>query len=436
MDVLSVTYSLIKPYGEADMLGRYQMIRSEMMRLERRYIVHSDCNNFFASVELRNHPELRNIPFAVAGDPSQRHGIILAKNEIARSQGVLTAETIASARVKCPQLRCVPPHMEQYKSVSREIEAIYQRYTDLVERFSIDECFLDISEAAQNSAIEAMRISDLIRESVYRETGCSVSVGLSFTKTFAKIASSLKRPNALSRVDIDEVETKIYPLAIEKMLFVGAQTAERLRQINIETIGDLALADTKMLEHYLGKAGYQLSLAARGLDERSILPSGVRGDPKTIACGQTFGRDLLYQADVANAVSNLADELWNRLARARKKAYGIRVNLRNSNFEMRSRQLRLANLIENRSVIQKIALDLILGIQMGDELRFISLTAFDLEDEGQGEQMSFDNWRSEQERFKKHRRISDLVGDLQERFGREKIALASEFEDSSAAEEE
>ena len=174
-----------------------------------RTILHCDMNNFYASVELLSHPELRSKAVAVCGDPESRHGIILAKNEAAKKCGVVTAETIWQARKKCPDLLLLPPHRERYSAFSRQINTIYCRYTDLVEPFSIDESWLDITGSMHLFHGDGRAIADEIRATVKKETGLTCSVGVATTKFVAKLASARCKPDGLLVVPAREVVRKL-----------------------------------------------------------------------------------------------------------------------------------------------------------------------------------------------------------------------------------
>ena len=209
-------------------------------------------NGFYASVELLDRPDLMDKPMAVCGDPESRHGIILAKNEIAKKFGIVTAETIWQAKKKCPDLQLVAPHHDKYKEYSKKINQIYLEYTDMVEPFSIDESWLDVT-ASQVLFGSGREIADTIRERVKQELGLTLSVGVSYNKIFAKMGSEYKKPDATTEITRENYQILLWPLDIGEMFFVGHATADKLRQMGIHTIGDLACANPLMLEKLLGK---------------------------------------------------------------------------------------------------------------------------------------------------------------------------------------
>ncbi|MBQ1861035.1 MAG: DNA polymerase IV, partial [Clostridia bacterium] len=197
-----------------------------------RVILHCDCNNFFASVELRTRPDLKDSPVAVAGDTDNRHGIILAKNMIAKRFGVKTAETVWQARAKCPGLVLLPPHHGLYGQVSREINRIYLSVTDQVEPFSVDESWLDVT-ASRSLFGSGVEIADLLRKRVREEIGITISVGVSFNKTWAKMGSDYRKPDATTVMDRETAPKILFPQPIENMLFVGSSAAQVLRRNGI-----------------------------------------------------------------------------------------------------------------------------------------------------------------------------------------------------------
>ena len=238
-----------------------------------RTILHCDCNSYFASVELLTRPELRDKPVAVCGDPAARHGVILAKNEPAKRRGVKTAETIASARRKCPELTLLRPHRELYAEYCRRINAIYAQYTDLVEPASVDESYLDVtgSRALFGSG---ERIADELRARVREELGLTISVGVSFCKIFAKLGSDYKKPDATTVITRDNYRALLYPLPIGDMMYVGRASGEVLRGAGILTLGDIYAAGPERLRQLLGKGGDGLWRNVAGLDDAPVMPLG------------------------------------------------------------------------------------------------------------------------------------------------------------------
>ena len=223
-----------------------------------RVVLHSDLNNCYASIECMLHPELRGKYIAVCGSTEDRHGIVLAKNQLAKQCGVKTGEVIWEARQKCPQLTIVPPHMDQYLKFSRIVRAIYLRYSPEVESFGIDESWIELTGSPLLAHKTPAEIANEIRKAVKEEVGLTVSIGVSFNKIFAKLGSDMKKPDAVTEITEASFKEQIWPLPASELLCVGRATTERLRCYGIHTIGDLAKADRQMLIRLLGINGEKL----------------------------------------------------------------------------------------------------------------------------------------------------------------------------------
>ena len=206
-----------------------------------RIILHCDLNNFYASVETILHPEYKGKPIAVCGDPKKRHGIVLAKSQPAKIMGVKTGDTVWQAQQKCPDITIVAPTFPEYVRYSEEVFNIYTSYTDRVEHFGLDECWLDVTESVKLFG-DGKTIADTVRRRVYEETGLTISVGVSFTKSFAKLGSDLKKPDATTVISRENYKNVVWPLNAGEMINVGRSTLKRLNKLNIFTLGDLAHA--------------------------------------------------------------------------------------------------------------------------------------------------------------------------------------------------
>ncbi len=282
------------------------------MKQKNRVILHSDLNNFFASVEIALHPELAGKPLIVCGDPKERHGIVLAKNEEAKRLGIKTAETVYSALKKCPDLQLVDSHFHEYKRYSKLVREIYERYTDCIEECSIDECALDMtaSTALFGSGEE---IAERIRKEVKEEIGVTVSIGVSFNKVFAKLASEMKKPDAVTVITQENYKEKVHPLPVSQLLYVGKSTEISLHKIGIRTIGDLANADEGLLIKHLGKRGKQLHIFARGEDEEPVKAVKDKEDLKSIGNSTTLPKDIVNREEIKRWFYALSESVSARL---------------------------------------------------------------------------------------------------------------------------
>ena len=306
-----------------------------------RVILHCDLNCFYASVELLSHPDLRDIPTAVCGDPASRHGIILAKNEPAKRYGVQTAETIWQAKKKCPGLVLLPPHHDLYREYSRKVNAIYDEYTDLVEPFGIDESWLDVTHTLHLFGGDPKALADSLRERMKRELGLTLSVGISFNKVFAKLGSDYKKPDATTVISRENWRDIVWPLPVGDLLFVGGAARKLLGQYGIRTIGQLAACRPQMLEDLMGKMGSQLYEYANGLDREPVRSRYDAELVKSVGNGTTFSKNLTTRAQVHGGIAVLADSVGSRLRHYGLYAGGIQVTVRDPAFHDRSRQTQL-----------------------------------------------------------------------------------------------
>lgn len=306
-----------------------------------RVIFHCDLNCFYASVELLSHPDLRDVPTAVCGDPNSRHGIILAKNEPAKQYGVQTAETIWQAKKKCPDLVLLPPHHTLYLEYSKKVNAIYDEYTDLAESFGIDESWLDVTNTLHLFGGDAKALADHLRQRVKEELGLTLSIGVSFNKVFAKLGSDYKKPDATTVISPENWREIVWPLPVGDLLYVGGAARKLLKQYGIETIGQLAACKKEMLETLMGKMGSQLYDYANGLDDAPVRARTDVDPVKSVGNGTTFPENLTTRVQVSGGIAMLADSVASRLRHEDLYACGIQVTIRDPQFHDRSRQTQL-----------------------------------------------------------------------------------------------
>ena len=258
-------------------------------------ILHVDINNCYASIECLYHPEFNGKPVAVAGETEERHGIILAKIKLPKDYGVKTGEVIWQAKQKCPELITVKPNYDIYLSYSKAAHLIYERYTDRIESFGIDECWLDVTCTRR----DIKEVADEIRETVKKELGITVSVGASFNKIFAKLGSDMKKPDATTVITRENYKEKVWCLPVSDLLFVGRSTSKKLYRHGISTIGDLANTPLGVLQSWLGKWGEYLYIYANGMENSEIpLFTESNAPVKSVSNGTTAYRDLHNDEDV------------------------------------------------------------------------------------------------------------------------------------------
>ena len=405
-------------------------MRKERVCLER-VIFHCDCNSFYASVELIEHPELRHRPVAVCGDPSARHGIILAKNEPAKAFGVKTAETVWQARAKCPDLILLPAHHDRYRAYSKQVNAIYERYTDLVEPFGIDESWLDMSGSLHLFGGDARAVADELRATVRRELDLTLSIGVSFNKVFAKLGSDYKKPDATTLISRENFREIVWPLPVTDLLFVGRSAQQLLARQKIRTIGDLAAADLQQLQQLMGKQGGQLWRYANGLDTSPVQPAGAYTPPKSVGNGETFRHDLLGLEQIRRGVALLADQVAVRLRRHRMKATTLQVTIRDPHFHDICRQKPLPAPTYVARELAETALELIRASwNLSAPIRALTLTAHNLVPEEEAAEQLDLFQRNDIQRRDKLERLERTIDGIRTKYGRDVLFSAGLKQDS------
>lgn len=278
----------------------------------KRTILLSDLNSFYASVECLYNPALRTRPIAVCGSVEDRHGIVLAANPLAKRYGIRTGDAVWQAKQKCKNITIVEPHMERYVAVSKTIQKIYQDFSPLVEQYGLDESYLDLTgtEHIHGSGKQA---ADTIRERIYKECGITASVGVSFTRSFAKLASDMKKPDATTVITRDDIRTKVWPLPASDLLMVGRATVNELKSACIHTIGDLAQTDPGFLEYRFGVNGLLIRAYANGEDNEPVMETGWRTKRQGFSNSTTTPRDLVSVEDIRLVAMLLAESVTERM---------------------------------------------------------------------------------------------------------------------------
>lgn len=380
--------------------------------MNKRIILHSDLNNFYASVECLYHPEYRGKPLAVLGDPEARHGIVLAKNYEAKSRDVRTGDPKWMAEQKCPGIVFVPPHYELYMKHSRLVRQIYSEYTDQVEPYGLDECWLDVTGSTRLFG-SGEEIADKIRKRVKSELGVSVSVGVSFNKIFAKLGSDLKKPDATTVIECDRFKEVVWPLPVKELLYVGRATHNKLKRRGISTIGDLANANPESLKFWLGKMGIVLWQFANGLDTSPVSNIGAKSLIKTVGNSTTAPRDLISDEDIRIILTVLCESVSARLREYGFICRTVQLGIRDNELEWIERQGKLE--IPNRTAksIFELAFALYKKHANGKPVRSLNVRACDLEPVD-FMQLSL---LPEARRLEKQEELESAVDGLRSRFG-------------------
>jgi len=305
-------------------------------------ILHSDLNCFYASVEMNENPALRGKAVAVCGSTEDRHGIVLTASYPAKRMGVKTGSANWQAKQACPGLICVPPRYELYIKYSRLVRRIYAEYTDQIEPFGMDENWLAIPYGGGDTEGFGRKIAEEIRQRVREETGLTVSIGVSFSKVFAKLGSDLKKPDAVTVISRENFREKIWPLPVSELLYVGRATTRKLVGMGIHTIGDLARCDPELLRRWLGVNGLMLWRFANGDDHAPVMPRDFVAPIKSIGHGTTSVCDLDSEYAVWRVLYELAQDVQHRLRQNDLCARGIQITVKDNDLACRQYQMPLS----------------------------------------------------------------------------------------------
>ena len=381
-----------------------------------RIILHSDLNNCYASIESVFHPEYKKIPLAVGGDPEKRHGIILAKNELAKKYGVKTGEPLWQAQQKCPSIKIVPPNFPLYQKYCNMAREIYLEYTDLVEAFGPDEAWLDVTGSTALFG-SGRAIAEEIRRRIKSELGLTVSIGVSYNKVFAKFGSDYKKPDAVTVITPENFREIIWPAPVGNLLFVGPSTVRELNRRCIYTIGDAAACGRERLMQIFGKNGERLYIYAMGMDTSPVRQINEALPIKSIGNSTTPPRDLENFEDAKILLYILSESVAKRLRNHSLLCTGVQLHLRGSDLLTWERQKKLQFPTSLSADICKEGLEL-LRLHSMYPLRSIGIRAIDLVPASSPMQTTL--FRDE-EKEQKRERLELTVDKIRDKYGKESI---------------
>lgn len=390
-----------------------------------RVILHVDINNCYASIECLVHPELRGKAVAVGGSVEERNGIILAKNQLAKSFGVTTGEALWQAKQKCPQLVIVRPNFPLYVEFSRKARAIYEEYTKQVESFGIDECWLDVTWLGR----DGYEIADEIRCRIKDELGITVSVGVSFNKVFAKLGSDIKKPDAVTMITPENFRDVVWKLPASDMLFIGRKTYKKLENYGIHTIGELAQTNVKLMKNWFGKCGMYMWQHANGIDDTPVSFSGENSIVKSVSNGTTTYRDIDCNSDAKILIYALAESVGMRMREIGMRCRCISISIRDKDLFWITRQMTLSAETDDTVTIAKKAYELFLKSYSfengGKPVRSLSVGASDLS--GRDTPFQLDIFVSP-EKLARQEKLNLCVDSIKKRFGYTSIRHGIVFE--------
>lgn len=386
-----------------------------------RVILHSDLNCFYASVEMMLNPALRGKAVAVCGSTEDRHGIVLAKSELAKRSGVKTGMVNWEARQRCPGLIVVPPQYDQYLKYSALTRAIYARFTNLVEPFGMDECWLDITGLPRCG--NGVWVAEKIRQMVKEELGLTVSIGVSFNKIFAKLGSDMKKPDAITQITRDCYREKVWPLPVGELLYVGRATEAKLARYGIKTIGDLAACSPDFLQRLLGVNGLAILSYAQGTDTSRVMHQDFVSPVKSIGHGITCNADLENEGEAWKVMLELSQDIGHRLRVHNVVATGVQISVRSGDLFSRQYQCRMEHTSRSPMEIAETARTLLhANYTWACPIRAITVRAINLLPFGQPEQVSM---FIDPVRLERRDRLETAIEDLRRRFGKKAVFPAT-----------
>lgn len=389
-----------------------------------RAILHSDMNSYYASVEMMLDPSLRGKAVAVCGSTETRHGIVLAKSELAKRAGVKTGMANWEAQQCCPNLITVPPHYEQYIKYSALAHEIYGRYTDLIEPFGMDECWLDVTESSKCG--DPLSIAEEIRKTTKEELGLTVSIGVSFTKIFAKLGSDMKKPDAITCITEDSYQSQVWPLKASELLGVGPATTKKLALRGVNTIGDIARCDCGLLRLWLGVNGLKLWEYANGMDNARVSSYGYTPPVKSISHGITCIADLENNTEVKSVLLTLAPRVSKQLREAKLQATGVQLYVRDKDLYSREFQCRLDYPTQSWKEMVERTMELFARRYSWDKpIRAVCIRAINLISAELPYQLDL---FCDFEKRQKIEALERTIDDLHRRFGDESVFIAATME--------
>jgi len=360
--------------------SNYAIIRAKGGRM--RTILHSDLNNFYATVECKRNPYWKDLPLCVCGNPRDRHGIVLAKNYIAKNVGVKTGMPLWQARQICPNIICVIANFDEYLEHSRMVRKIYEDYTDRIEPFGIDEAWLDVTESEKLFG-SGEKIANEIRERIKKEVGLTASVGVSFNKIFAKLGSDMKKPDATTIITKENYKEKIWKLPVQDLLYVGRATTKKVNKLGIKTIGDLANSDVNMLTQRLGVWGKYLWEFANGLDQSPVKKVGQHTAIKSVGNSMTAPKDVENLEQARVVITVLAESVASRMRKyGVGKAFTVSVWIRDNDLGSIIRQHKFSESTNNSFDIIERAMQILKKYcDFSKPLRSLGVSVSDFEDD-------------------------------------------------------
>src|SRR5699024_13852 len=349
------------------------MKRKRAMKKKARVIFHIDMNCFYASVEVAHNPKLKGKPIAIAGNPRERRGIVVTSSYEARAQGVKTTMPVWEAKKLCPDLIVIRPKLPLYREMSAKIVNRLGQFTSIIEPVSNDEGYMDVTDHPTHP----VTLANDVQQTLLTELDIPCSIGIGPNKFLAKTASDMKKPLGITILRKRDLPTQLWPLPIEQMYGVGKKTAEKMHEINIKTIGELAKADVYTLSQLLGINGERLIQRANGTDPRQVDPDSIH-DYKSIGNSTTLRFDTTDEVKIKQVLSQLTERVEERLIRRELKGKTVQLMIRYKDRQTITRSRKLPKYIQSKEEILPIILDLLTNHWSKEPVRLLGVTMQDL----------------------------------------------------------
>lgn len=394
---------------------------------QKRLIFHVDVNNAFLSwtaVDLLKKgykQDIRKIPSIIGGNEKERKGIVLAKSPVAKKQGIVTAETIYSARRKCRNLQIFPPDHKLYRNNSDLLYKYLSNFTPKIERYSIDECFLDMT--GMNLLYpDPIKLAYQMKNEIKEKFGFTVNIGIGNNKLCAKMASDFEKPDKVHTLFVDEIEKKLWPLPVSDLFMVGRRSSETLKQLRINTIGDLAKTDFTLLKRYFKSQGQMMKEYALGIDNSEVEPRRTKN--KCISVSRTLPYDMSDEKKLKKILLEQAEEVGSSLRKQKQYTKTVAITFKNSNFESYSHQMKLYNQTNVTDTIYEAVVNLFDRAYRGDDIRNIGIRLSDLVSMKEKQISLF-----ETEKEEKSDKVQEVLDKIKDKYGMSSIMKASTLEE-------
>ena len=388
-----------------------------MIESHERIIFHIDVNSAFLSwsaVEALTNGEkidIREINSVIGGDEESRRGVVLAKSNLAKQCGIVTGESLFNARRKCPDLKVISPCFSVYEKYSKAMMELLKEYTPLLEQYSIDECFLDVTNDLRD---EPIKMAEAIKDRIKEELGFTVNIGIANNKLLAKMASEFRKPNKVNTLYPSEIKQKLWPLSVGELFMVGKKATEKLNSLYVYTIGELANSNVELLKAKFKSYGLMIWEYANGIDNSKVEIN--TGEMKGISNATTLAEDIINKEAAHMVLRSLVEKVSTRLRELNKCCNSVSVNIRSSDFKNYSHQKKLVNPTDSTRKLLETALELFDEAWKKEPIRLLGVSLTQLVDEGHYQISIFENLE-----YDKEKALDKTLDSIRKKYGQDAV---------------